>query len=166
MEKDKNRLEHSWSVMAWALSLQPDTQACCMEQLSTDNGDLRKMVDKVVSWLHYPPCPNKNVVNECHNDQLLTNTSMAIGYSTKIMLLIALTLFSLIKLWNHKQLPNYLTTNRVISFLHISCPYLEKLFKIDRTVFVTLTMYTVHNIFISYIYMYTSVSIYKTAQNI
>ncbi len=35
-----------------------------MELLSTNNGDLRKMVDKVVSWLHYLPCPNKKAVNK------------------------------------------------------------------------------------------------------
>ncbi len=27
--------------------------------ISLDNGGLRKMVDEVVSWLHFLPCPNK-----------------------------------------------------------------------------------------------------------
>ncbi len=56
--KQKNRLKRSYSVTAWALSLQPDIQADCMELLSTDNGDLRKLVNEFVSQLHYPPCPN------------------------------------------------------------------------------------------------------------
>ncbi len=45
----KNRLEHAYAKTAWALSLQPDIQADCMEQLSTDNGNLKKLVDEVVS---------------------------------------------------------------------------------------------------------------------
>ncbi len=39
-----------------------------MEQLSTNNSDIRKMVKKVVSQLHYPPCPNKKVVNKSINE--------------------------------------------------------------------------------------------------
>ncbi len=35
-----------------------------MEQLSIDNGDLRKMANEVVSWLHCLPCPNKKVVSK------------------------------------------------------------------------------------------------------
>ncbi len=35
-----------------------------MEQLSTNTRNLRKLVDDVDSWLHYPPCPNKKVVNK------------------------------------------------------------------------------------------------------
>ncbi len=34
-----------------------------MEQLSK-NDNLRKLVDGVVSQLHYPPYPNKNVVDK------------------------------------------------------------------------------------------------------
>ncbi len=63
MEKAKNRLEHAYAVTACALSLQPEIQADCIEQLRTDNGNRWKMADEVVSWLHYPPCPNKKVVN-------------------------------------------------------------------------------------------------------
>ncbi len=62
MEKAKNRLEHAYAVTAWALSLQPEIQADCTERLSTDSGDLRKMVDDVVSQLHYLPFPIKKVV--------------------------------------------------------------------------------------------------------
>ncbi len=68
--KWKNRLEHPYAVTVWALSLQLDIRIDCMEQLSTDNGDLRKMVDEVVSRLHYQPCPNKKVVNKTI-DQIL-----------------------------------------------------------------------------------------------
>ncbi len=64
-KKRKNRLEHAYAVMTLAHSFQPEIQSDCMEQLGTDNGDLRKLVDEVVSWLHYPPCPNKKVVNIC-----------------------------------------------------------------------------------------------------
>ncbi len=49
MEKQKVRLEHAYAVTAWALNVQPDIQADCMEQLSTDNRDLRKMIDEVAS---------------------------------------------------------------------------------------------------------------------
>ncbi len=62
--KQKNRLEHVFVVTAWALCLQLDIRIDCMEQLSTDNRDLRNMVDEVVSQLHYPPCPNKKVVKK------------------------------------------------------------------------------------------------------
>ncbi len=58
------------SQHAWALSLQPDIQADCTERLSTDNGDLRKM-DEVVSQLHYPPFPNKNVAIQSIDDFLI-----------------------------------------------------------------------------------------------
>ncbi len=51
--KSKNRLDHAFAVTSWALSLQAEIQADCMEQLSTDNGDLRKLVDEVVSQFHY-----------------------------------------------------------------------------------------------------------------
>ncbi len=43
--KWKNRLEHAYAVMAWALSLQPNIRVYCMEQLSTNYRDLRKIVD-------------------------------------------------------------------------------------------------------------------------
>ncbi len=62
--KRKNRLEHGYAVTAWALSLHPDIRADCMERLSIDNGDLRRQMDEVVAKLHYPPCPNKKVVNK------------------------------------------------------------------------------------------------------
>ncbi len=58
-----NMLEHAYGVMASALSCQPEIQADCMEQLSNDNIDLRKMVDEVASCLHYQ-CPKKKVVNK------------------------------------------------------------------------------------------------------
>ncbi len=64
MVRSKNRLENAYVVTAWALSLQHEIQADCMEQLSTDNGNLRKLVVGMVSWLHYPPCPNKKAVNK------------------------------------------------------------------------------------------------------
>ncbi len=51
-------------MTAWASSLQPDIRADCNEHLSTDNGDLRKLIDEVVSQLHYPPCPNKKVMSK------------------------------------------------------------------------------------------------------
>lgn len=44
-KKRKNRLEHAYVVTAWALSLLPDIRADCMERLSTDKGDLRKLID-------------------------------------------------------------------------------------------------------------------------
>ena len=63
-KKRKNRLEHAYAVTAWALSLLPNIRADCMERLSTDNGDLRKLIDEVVSCLHHPPCPNKKVASK------------------------------------------------------------------------------------------------------
>ncbi len=54
MEQAKNRLEHACELTPWDLSIQPDIQADCMECLSTDNFDLKKLVDEVVSGLHYP----------------------------------------------------------------------------------------------------------------
>ena len=57
-------MEHAYAVTVWALSLQPDIRADCMECLSTDKGDLRKLIDEVVSNLHHPPCPNKKVASK------------------------------------------------------------------------------------------------------
>ncbi len=54
-KKCENSLEHEYTLTAWALSFQPDIRADCMEQLCTDNVNLRKLVNEVVSWLHYPP---------------------------------------------------------------------------------------------------------------
>ncbi len=64
LEKEKNRLEHEYAVKTWALSLQPNIQADCMECLSIENGDISKTVNEVVSQLHYPLCPNKKVTNK------------------------------------------------------------------------------------------------------
>ena len=63
-EKRKKRLEHAYAVTAWTLSLVPEIRIDCLERLSTDTGELWRMVDEVVSRLHYPPCPNKKVVNK------------------------------------------------------------------------------------------------------
>ncbi len=63
-KKRKNRLEHAYAVSAWALSLLHEVRTDCMERLSTNNRDQRKLVGEVVSRLHYPPCPNKNVASK------------------------------------------------------------------------------------------------------
>ncbi len=39
-----------------------------MERLSTDDGDIREILDEVILWLHYPPCPNKKVVNKSSDE--------------------------------------------------------------------------------------------------
>ena len=57
-------MEHAYAVTAWALSLLPDIRADCMERLSTDKGDLRRLIDEVISHLHHPPCPNKKVARK------------------------------------------------------------------------------------------------------
>ncbi len=57
-------MEHAYAVTAWALSLLPDVRVDCMERLSADNGDLRKLIDEVISRLHHPPCPNKKVASK------------------------------------------------------------------------------------------------------
>ncbi len=67
-KKWKNRLEHAYAVTVWAFSLQHDIRADCMERLHTDNRDLRKLIDEVVSWLHHPPCPNKKVASKSINE--------------------------------------------------------------------------------------------------
>lgn len=55
--KQKSLLELADAVTAWAFSLHSDIGADCFEHLSTGNGDLRKLMEKVVAKLHYPPCP-------------------------------------------------------------------------------------------------------------
>ncbi len=57
-------MEHAYAVTVWALSILPDIKADYMECLSTDNGDLRKLIDEVVSRFHHPPCPNKKVASK------------------------------------------------------------------------------------------------------
>ncbi len=60
-KKQKNSLEHAYVVTAWALSLIPDIiGADCMEHLNTNNRALRKLIDEVVSWLHYPHVSIRN----------------------------------------------------------------------------------------------------------
>ncbi len=61
-----------YTVIDWTLSLQLDIWADCMERLSTDKGDLRILVDEMVSQLHYPPFPNKKVVNKSVDDNIDT----------------------------------------------------------------------------------------------
>ncbi len=59
--KRKEQLEHAYAVTAWALSLHPEICADCAERMSTDKGDLRKLIDEVVAYLHTNPCPDKKV---------------------------------------------------------------------------------------------------------
>ncbi len=54
----KNRLDHECAVTVWDISLVP-VCADCMQCLSIENGQLRKLVGEVVAWLYYVPCPNK-----------------------------------------------------------------------------------------------------------
>ncbi len=57
--KRKEDLEHAYAVTAWTLSLYPEIHADCAERMSTDKGDLRKLIDEVVARLHTHPCLNK-----------------------------------------------------------------------------------------------------------
>ena len=57
-------MEHAYAVTAWALSLQLEFRADCLKCLSTNNGDLRKLINEAVSGLNYPPCTNKKVMNK------------------------------------------------------------------------------------------------------
>ncbi len=60
--KWKEELEHHYAITAWDLCLLPVCKDC-FEWMSIDNGQLRKMIDKVVVHLHEPLCPNKKVLN-------------------------------------------------------------------------------------------------------
>ncbi len=59
--KRKERLEHAYTVTAWALSVHPEICADCAERMSTDKGDSRKLIDEVVALLDTHPCLNKKV---------------------------------------------------------------------------------------------------------
>lgn len=48
----------------WAFSLHLEIQAGCAEQMSTDNGDWKKIINGKLTCLHDPCCPNKNVTTK------------------------------------------------------------------------------------------------------
>ena len=55
--KRKVRIEHEYAIVGWALCVMEDIRNDVMERLT---GVHRDMIEKVVSRLHVPPCPNSN----------------------------------------------------------------------------------------------------------
>ncbi len=51
-------------ISTWALLFHIEIEAYCAGWISTDNGDWTKLIDKVVSCLHTPPCPNDKVITK------------------------------------------------------------------------------------------------------
>ncbi len=56
--KRKQRIEHKYAIAGWALSVMEDVQKDVQKQLM---GMHRESIEKVVSRLHMPPCPNTNL---------------------------------------------------------------------------------------------------------
>jgi hypothetical protein len=55
--KCKQHIEHEYSIAAWALCVMGSVQADVREQLT---GEHHATIEKVVTRLHVPPCPNPN----------------------------------------------------------------------------------------------------------
>jgi hypothetical protein len=55
--KRKQRIEHEYSIAAWALCIIGSVWTDVRDQLI---GEHRDAIEKVVAWLHVPPCPNPN----------------------------------------------------------------------------------------------------------
>jgi len=55
--KRKVRIEHEYAIVGWALCVMEDIRNDVMERLT---GAHRDTIEKVVSRLHVPPCPNSN----------------------------------------------------------------------------------------------------------
>jgi len=55
--KRKQRIEHEYSIAAWALCVMESVRADVRERLT---GEHRDPIEKVVTRLHVPPCPNPN----------------------------------------------------------------------------------------------------------
>ena len=51
------RIEHEYAIVGWALCVMEDIQKDVMERLTGAHPDA---IEKVVSCLHVPPCPNYN----------------------------------------------------------------------------------------------------------
>ncbi len=52
--KRKPQLEHDYAVTGWALSVLPEIQFHVASELT---GEHHLMIERVVEWLHHPPCP-------------------------------------------------------------------------------------------------------------
>jgi hypothetical protein len=55
--KRKQRIEHEYSITAWALCVMASVRNDVRDQLT---GEHRDAIEKVVACLHVPPCPNPN----------------------------------------------------------------------------------------------------------
>ena len=55
--KHKVHIEHEYAIVGWALCVMEDIRKDVMERLT---GAHRDTIEKVVSRLHVPPCPNSN----------------------------------------------------------------------------------------------------------
>ena len=55
--KRKQRIEHEYSIAAWALCVMASVRTDVRDQLT---GEHRDTIEKVVTHLHVPPCPNPN----------------------------------------------------------------------------------------------------------
>ena len=56
--KRKSRLEHDYSIAAWALSVQPEVRADCLARFT---GVHRDALERVVRKLHQAPCANESL---------------------------------------------------------------------------------------------------------
>ncbi len=54
-DKRKQRIEHKYAIAGWALCIMEDVQKDVAQRLT---GTHRDAIQKVVIWLHGPPCPN------------------------------------------------------------------------------------------------------------
>ncbi len=55
--KHKQRIEHEYAISGWALGIIEDVRKDVLERLTGTHCDA---VEKFVSQLHLPPCPNTN----------------------------------------------------------------------------------------------------------
>ncbi len=60
-DKRKERLEHEYAVTTWSLSLLPEIR---LDVRKNFDGDKHLIVEKVITKLHEPPCPNPDITTE------------------------------------------------------------------------------------------------------
>ncbi len=56
-DKRKQHIEHQYAIAGWALCVMEDVRKDVAQQLTGTHSDA---IEKVVIWLHRPPCPNTN----------------------------------------------------------------------------------------------------------
>ncbi len=76
--KRKQHIEHEYAISGWALCIIEDVRKDVLEQLT---GTYHDAIEKVVSQLHLPPCPNTNpAVSSMSLPEIIDTFGMSLGH--------------------------------------------------------------------------------------